>query len=505
MTINRNELIKTAGYIGAALLVGGYLRYSVQETMGTLTAAVLIAGGVLLAAAVAFNFGTIRTYSRRRSARLGANTAVMTLAVVAILGFFNFLGYRHHKRFDLTSEKLYSLSDQTRKIVSGLQKDVEIIKFDKTDDQQLRDLMDEYRSLSKRITFERIDPDAKIEIAKQHKVTRFGELVVTSGTRTERPQEGSEQALTNAILKVTRDALKTVCFIEGHGEKQLSSSDAEGYDSIERMLKNENYETRKINLVSTNQVPADCSVLVLAGPKQSLFPQEAAMIGKYLDAGGKALLLLDPDTDPKMGEVLKSWNIELGNDTVIDVSGVGRLFGTGPAVPLATTYGSHPITKDLEGTMTFFPLTRSVSAGSASSGDISTTDLLKTSADSWAETELKGNEVKFDEGKDKKGPITIGLADSKTMGDKEARLVVIGDSDFAANNYVGMQRNGDLFMNAINWLAQDEDLISIRPKSPSDRRVTMTASQQNLLFWVTVALMPAAVIVSGVYIWWKRR
>jgi ABC-type uncharacterized transport system involved in gliding motility auxiliary subunit len=504
MNINRSELLKTAGYLGAALLIGGYLRYSVQETMDKINKGLLIAGAVLLLASLIFNFAAIRDYFRRRSTRLGTNTAAMTVAVVAILGLINFLGYRHHKRVDMTAEKLYSLSDQTRKIVSGLQKEVKIIRFDKTDDQELSDLMQEYRDLSKKLTYERIDPQAKPELAKQYNISRMGETVVVSGDRTERPQETSEQDLTNAILKVTRDKLKTICFVEGHGEKSISSTgEADGYGLVNNWLKDENYETKSVNLVSAGQVPSECETLVLAGPKQSLFPQEAAMIGKYLDGGGKALLLIDPDTDPKLDDVLRVWGITLGNDTVLDVSGVGRLFGTGPAVPLATTYGSHPITKDFAGTMTFFPFARSVN--SASSAGSSVTDLLKTSEASWAETELKGDQAKFDEGKDKKGPITIGVAASRNTGGKEARLVVIGDSDFATNGYARLQRNGDLFMNAVNWLAQDEDLIAIRPKNPTDRRVTMTASQQNLLRLVTVFLMPLAVIGTGAYIWWKRR
>jgi len=505
MKIDRQEIFKTVGYLGLGLLIAGYLRYSIQETLGTFNKALLISGAVLLVVGLVLNFRALRDYFRRRSARLGANTAVMTVAVVAILALCNFLGYRHHKRVDVTAEKLYSLSDQTRKIVSGLPKDVKIIKFDKEDDPELRDRMQEYRDLSKRLSYERIDPQVRPEAAKQYGITHMGEVIVTAGNRTERPPATGEQDLTNAILKVTRDTLKTVCFVEGHGEKQLSSTnEAKGYGAVDRLLKNENYQTKTVNLVTANQVPDECAVLVEAGPK-TLFPQEAAMIGKYLDGGGKALLMIDPDTDPQLGDVLKAWNIQLGNDTVIDASGVGRLFGTGPAVPLVLNYGSHPITKDFSRVMTFFPFARSVSVISNAGGAVSTTELLKTSEESWAETELKNGQAKFDEGKDKKGPITIGVAASKRVGDKEARLVVIGDSDFASNGYSRHPPNRDLFMNTVNWLAQDEDLIAIRPKSTTDRRVTMTASQQTLLFWTTLLLIPGLVIGSGAYIWWKRR
>ncbi len=505
MKINRKEFFKTVGYLGFALLASGYLRYSVQEIMTRVNKGLLIGGAALLLISVVFNFRAIAEVFKQRSTRLGANTTVVALAVIAILGMVNFLGYRHHKRLDLTTERLYTLSDQSRKIAAGVQKDVSVIKFDKADDQTLTDLMQEYRDLNRRISYQRIDPQAKPELAKQYNIGRLGEVIVKSGDRTERPQETNEQTLTNALLKVTRDRLKKICFVEGHGEKQLSSTEPEGYGTIDRWLKNENYETKTINLVASNQVPPECDVLVEAGPKTGLFPQEATMVGKYLDGGGKAVLLIDPDPDPQLNDVLKAWNIVTGNDTVLDVSGVGRLFGTGPAVPLARTYGAHPITKDFAGTMTFFPFARSVHQADKSKFEPMITDLLKTSEESWAETELKGNEAKFDEGKDTKGPITIGVAASKKVGEKDARLVVIGDSDFASNGYSRLQRNGDLFMNTINWLAQDEDLISIRPKGPTDRRVTMTASQQNVLLWLTLVVMPGLALGSGAYIWWKRR
>lgn len=505
MRINREEIFKIIAFLGPVAVIAGYIRYSVRETMGALNLSLLIGGGVLTLAAIVFNFRAIRESSRKRSTRLGANTAVMTLAVLAIIGFANFLGYRHHKRIDVTTEKLYSLSDQTRKVVSDLKKDVKIILFDKDDQQGLGDQMKEYRNLNSHFTFERIDPQKNLDTAKQYKVEHLGDVVVVSGDRTERPKDTTEQSILNAIIKVTRDSLKKVCFVEGHGEKKLSSTnEGDGYGVVDKMLKDENYETKTINLVSSTDVPSDCDVLVLAGPKQSLFPQEASAIGKYLEKGGKAMLLIDPDTDPKLDDVLRAWGIQLGNNTVVDVSGVGRLFGLGPGTPLARTYGSHPITKDFEGTMTFFYMSRSVESIPGSGA--STTDLMKTSEESWAETELKGgNEVRFDEGKDKKGPITLGVASTRSEGDKEGRLVVIGDSDFATNQFVGVQRNGDLFMNSINWLSQDEDLISIRPKNPSDRRVSMTEADQNQLFWIALVLMPVATIGSGVYIWWKRR
>lgn len=506
MKVNRQELFNISGYLGAALVISGYVRYAVQDVWSKWEITLVAVGAALLLASLIVNFRSILGLFQSRTGKLGTNTAVLTLAVLAIFALVNYLGFRHHKRIDLTSEKLYSLSDQTKKIVSGLQQDVKIVRFHKEDDPDLRDRMTEFRDQSKRLTYELVDPQVKPEVAKQYTATRMGEVVVASGSRIERPQGTSEQELTNAILKVTRDSLKAVCFIEGHGEKGIADSEGEGYSSVDASLKKENYETKTISLVTQNEVPSDCAVLVLAGPKRPLLQPEVAMIGKYLEGGGKAMLLLDPDTDPQLTEVLKAWNVDLGNNTVIDVSAAGQMFGGGPYAPLVMSYGSHAITKDFGRTMTIFPLARSVKPGEATGMGANGLTLLTTSEASWGETEMKANvNPQYDEGKDTKGPANLGVAVTKSVSGKEARLIVIGDSDFASNRAIGFQRNGDLFLNSINWLAEDEDLISIRPKSQTNRRVDLSASQQSLLFWLFVLVMPLAVLGSGFWVWWKRR
>lgn len=500
MKVNRSEIIKVAGYLGAGLVLAGIGRYLIHSIWSKWEISMVSVGAALLVLSIAFNYKEIAARFQTRSGKLGTNTLILSAAVIAIFAVANFLGFRHHKRIDLTTQKFYSLSDQTKKIVSGLNKDVKIIKFDQADNQGLKDQMSEYQYLSKRLTFEVVDPQTKPEIARQYQITKMGELVVASGERTERPDGSGEQDIVNAILKVTRDSLKTVCFVEGHGERATSSSDGEGLSSGEGLIKKENYNTKTVTLGTGTQVPADCSVLVVAGPKQPLLQPETAMIGKYLDAGGKAMLLIDPDTNPQLDEVLKAWKIDVGNNTVIDVSAAGQMMGGGPFAPLVLNYGSHPITKDFGRTMTIFPLARSVKPGDNS------TSILLTSEASWGESELKaGAQPEFTEGKDVKGPVSLGVAASRTIGDKEARLVVIGDSDFVTNRVLGFQRNKDLFLNSINWLAQDEDLISIRPKGPMNRRVDLSGSQQNLLWLLIVVLIPLAVLGAGAYIWWKRR
>jgi ABC-type uncharacterized transport system involved in gliding motility auxiliary subunit len=512
MKWDRAEAGRFSTTLGVALLLAGYIRYSYEGGLLLFSKILLIAGGVLLLAGIALSIRKIIEFFFKRSSRLGTNTTILALAVIAILGFLNFVGFRHHKRFDLTSEKLYTLSDQTRKIVNGLQKDVTVIRFDKKSDPALDGTMAEYKDLSPHVKYLTVDPQARPEIAKEYGANRMGEVFVAAGPRKERLEQGlhsayDEQELTSAILKVSQDRLKTICFTEGHGEKQLSDDSASGYTLVDRELKKENYLLKPVNLVSSNGVPTECDALVIAGPGQAFFPPETASVAKYLDGGGKVLIMVDPEKDPRLDDIFQNWNINLGKNLVIDISGVGSYFGAGPVLPIVSDYGSSPITKDFGRTMTLFPMARTVTVADKSKVQPQSVELLKTSPRSFTIPGLKpGQEkVSFDPKTGTMGPLSLGVAADRRQGDKDARLVVIGNSAFPANQWLAQQRNGDLFFNSINWLVQDESLISIRPKSPANRRVNLTAGQKSALNWLDLILLPGLVILSGVYIWWKRR
>jgi ABC-type uncharacterized transport system involved in gliding motility auxiliary subunit len=513
MKWDREEIASFIGTIGVAMLAASGVRYSIQGEWLTMSKVLLIAGGVFVLAAVVLGFrGIVRTLSGRTAQR-GANTTLLTLAVIAILVVINFVGFRHHKTFDLTAEKLYTVSDQTRNIVRGLKQDLTVARFDKTPNNAFDDLMAEYKALSPHFKYQFVDPNQKPEVAQEFGVTRMGDVVVAYGVRKDHLDASAhggqlgEEDVTGAIVKVTSDKVKEVCFVTGHGEKSLSDGSQDGYNQVDAGLKKENYVTKTINLIAENGVPADCSVVVIAGPKQSYYPQETAMIGKFLDAGGDALVMVDPATDPKLDDLFQAWNVAVGSNVVVDASGMGQIFGGGPIIPVVSDFGSSPITKGFQGSMAFFPFARTVSLADKSKSIPQVIELLKTSERSFTIPRLEPGQKKisFDSKTDKIGPLSLGVAANRKVGDKDARLVVIGNSQFAANPSVGHERNGDLFFNTIDWLAQDENLISIRPKSATNRRVTLSEAQAAALHWVNLVFLPGLVIFSGVYIWWKRR
>jgi len=508
MKVERRDVFTTAAWIGGALLLAGLVRFWIQNDLTTPNKSMLIGGGVLLLAALVGNFPLIAGFFRSRGAKLATNTAVLLLAFLGILGLLNFLGYRHAKRWDWTAEKLFTLSDETKKVVGGLKQDVRIIHFDKDVGRDpLAESMAEYHRISPRVIYQVVDPDERPDIARQYEVRQQGDLVVSSGLRTEHLKEADEPAITSAILKVTQARQKSVCFVAGHGERSLSDNDGQGFSSVQKELERENYTVKPVNLVEAQQVPAECDVVVVAGPKTGYFPEETEWLKKYLDSGGKLLVLVDPGTDPKLESLLKSWNISLENDLALGVSRAELLSGLGAAAPIVIHYGSHPITETLTNRMTFFPMARTVNAADKKNYQNPVTELLLTSERSFAKEnwDAKQKELKFEQGKDRAGPLTLGVAEAAGVGGKSGRLVVIGNSSFAANAFLPQASNADLFDNSVNWLAQDENLISIRPKMHTDRRVLFTQVQEDLFRTFSRFLVPGAVFVTGLILWWKRR
>jgi ABC-type uncharacterized transport system involved in gliding motility auxiliary subunit len=202
---------------------------------------------------------------------------------------------------------------------------------------------------------------------------------------------------------------------------------------------------------------------------------------------------------------MKKWSIDVGNNFVVDASGVGRLFGAGPSIPLVTNYGQHKITERFN-VMTFFPFVRSVAPAQNPPQGLQVEQLLASNEQSWGESDLKSNQAGFDAKVDMKGPVSLAVVATKDLGEnKKGRLVVYGDSDFASNNGFGLQGNGNLFLNTISWLAQDENFISIRPKDPEDRRLTMTEAQGRLVSYVMLLFLPVGVLLTGISVWMKRR
>jgi len=280
------------------------------------------------------------------------------------------------------------------------------------------------------------------------------------------------------------------------------------------LLGKDEYVAKSIDLLQKAEVPPDCTVLVVAGPTGDYQQPEVDAIKKYVEAGGRALLMLDPPL--KMGRseiadndalaaVLKEWGVTLDKDLILDMNPIGQLAGLGPQVALVTSYDSHPIVSEMKGTATGFPLSRSVDVKNGSKTTVQ--KLFGSSESSLATEKLNSPEVNPNDPKNKKGPLTIAAAGTYSTGkeNSQGRFVVIGGSAWAANNFLRFNGNRDLALNTMNWLSSDEDLISIRPKEPEDRRITMTRAQLSWVRMTSQFLLPLLVVFAGVSVWWRRR
>jgi ABC-type uncharacterized transport system involved in gliding motility auxiliary subunit len=469
-----------------------------------------------------------------RSMRLGTVSAASTVVVLGILVAINYISSREHKRWDLTASSQFTLSPQSIKVLQSLDAPLKLTAFAKEDGlAAYRDRLSEYEYASKKVSVEYVDPDKKPTLAKQKQIQAYGTVAVEYKDRIERVVGNSEQDLTNGVIKVVTGKERKVYFTQGHGEKDTSGAERTGFSGIARQLGLDNYKVERLPLAQQGSVPEDASVVVVAGPRTDLLPGEADALKAYLARGGKLMLLVDPqekaDSPPltNLSALAHDWAIDVGSDVVVDVSGMGRLLGTDETVPVAVNYPSHPIVQGMD-LLTAFPLARSVSPVTGGVGGRFAQAFVETGSKSWSESDLKGllsgKPVAFDAAKgDKQGPISIAAAASAPVatppaGGKpgtekpaeepqklESRVVVFGDSDFASNTALGISGNRDLFMNAVSWLAQQENLIAIRPKEADDRRVSMTANQQLRVLILALFVVPIVVFGSGVYAWWRRR
>lgn len=467
-----------------------------------------------------------------RSARYGTLASASILIVIGLLAGINYIGARQHKRWDLTASKQYTLSEQTQKVLRSLQKPVTVRVFERdTDFDRFRSRLGEYENVTDKITTEYIDPEKKPALGTQYKIQNFGTVILEYDGRTERVLGDSEQELTNGFIKLLEGRQKKVYFVQGHGEKDTGSAERGGYAAVSAGLANQNFAVEKLVLAQTTAVPDDASVVVFAGPKTDVLQPEADALRAYLKKGGKLFVLVDPpqlDAQPltNLVTLLKEWAIEVGNDVVWDPSAM-RLPGTDETVALAANYPSHPIVQDFR-VLTAYPLSRSVAPTSGGTNGRFAQTFIETHPSSWAETDVKallsGGKAAKDAAADKAGPVSIAAAASAPAEDApkpaegadtkvekpdapklEARVAVIGDSDFAANGFLGFQGNRDIFFGTLNWLAQQENLIAIAPKDPEDRRLALNGDQQLRLFYLSVLLLPGLIIGTGVYTWWKRR
>jgi len=457
-----------------------------------------------------------RQWLKARQTKYAAYATVYILVVITVVVMANVLADRYNKSYDTTSNRRYSLSDQTAKVVKGLKQDATITYFDQGSRfRHAKDTLDEYANLSHKVHVAYVDSDKSPMVARAAGVKNYnGGILVQIGARKEEARSLSEEDITGAFIRDLKNTTRTVCFVSGSGEHQIEDADRNGYSRFKALLGKDEYTAKSIDLLQKAEVPNDCTVLVVAGPIRDYQQPEVDAIKKYLEDGGRALFMLDPPLKMGRSEIadndtvtnlLQSWGVSLDKDLILDLNPYGQLLGTGPEVALVMSYNPHPILSEMKGTATGFPLSRSMQLKNGDKTKVES--LLDTSRSSLATTNLSSPSVDPNDPKNKKGPMTIAAAGTYDTGkqNSQGRFVVVGSSSWAANSFINFNGNSDLALNTMNWLSSDEDLISIRPKSQEDRRITMTRAQLNWVRASSQFLLPLVVVVAGVSVWWRRR
>jgi len=497
------------------LLGGQGFRSDFGWVVGNFTVGVLL----LIGAAVA-NFDDLRVRvtsgEARRAGKYGTSAIATAMLGIAILGMVGFLGARHHRRFDWSEQKVHSLSDQSRKVLADLESDVEVlVLIPRVEMDPVREFFDRYAYASDRFVVEYADPNARPGLIEKYGIRpeqlEGGLVRIAIGMDSVEVTELSEQNITNAMVKLTRTGEKVVYFLEGHGERAIEKEPGERRDGFARAaiaLRNENYRVEALLLAAVGDVPEDADVVVIAGPTRPLLDVEYEALERYLSRGGALFAMVDPRAGTDLIDQLATWGIELGDDVVIDRS--LALFGRA-VTPFAGSYDpAHPITQDMTEPALFHEV-RSVTPRADAAGAF--TQIVFTGDDSWAERDIarldEEGTAAMEEG-DLPGPVPIAVVGTPAValdeeGAAEPRLAVYGDADFASNELLDSYLNRDLFLNTVNWMMGDVEAISIRPNLSRASRFQLSIDQFQTIRSLSLFVLPEAIAVLGVYVWWSRR
>jgi ABC-type uncharacterized transport system involved in gliding motility auxiliary subunit len=448
-------------------------------------------------------------FLKARQTRYGAFVALYVIVVIAVVIAANWLADHRNKTIDVTSNKQFTLSDETKKITGNLKKDVTVYYFDRSDSyDRARDMLDRYKNLnSSKIKVEYVDPEKKPDIARVEGARSLGDIIVDNGEKKETAKGLTEEELTGALIRVSKTGAKTVCFVNGSGEHTLADTERDGYSTIKDALEKNNYKTDTISLIEKPEIPKTCSIVVVGGPKNDYLQPAIDAIKTFVTGGGRAIFNFDPvlnlpqqkmgDT-PALAKLVSDWGVTPNGDVILDLSSASRLFGQ--LSPVVGSYEQHPIVRVMQDNASVFPLARSLDVKPPAE------KLFSSTADSFSLTNPKLPIKEEELDKAAKGPFALGAAASIGSGDKQGRVVVVGSSNWLSNNIIAAPvGNRDLVLNMMNWLSSDEDLISIRPKDPDDRRLTVSGNAMRVLFLTSVIFLPLFVIISGISVWAKRR
>jgi ABC-type uncharacterized transport system involved in gliding motility auxiliary subunit len=471
-------------------------------------------------------------WMKARQTKYWTYAGTYIVVILAVLVGVNFLANRYDKSYDSTANKQFSLADQTIKQVKGLKHDVTAYYFGSNESfTGARDLLDRYSALSPRFHVQYIDPERKPAQAKAAGFRPDAPVLIDSGVRKEGAKSLSEEEVTGALIRSMKSGARNVCVLDAAHEHSITEEGNGGYSYLKQILGRDNYTVKSVDLkpaapdaskpvaigqtpaAASVEIPKDCTVLIVGGPQLDYPAPTVAALKAFEENGGRELIMLDsvvkigrqepPAENAELVNMLQVWGVTLNKDMVLDLSGFGQIFGLDIDIPVIASYESHPITQPLTRALTAFPFVRSLTIKSGDKTNVS--KLLGTTEQSVAVTSIPAD-GRIDSSKGTKGPLTLAAAGTYS-GATQSRFIVVGTSLWCQNSLVASRQlaNRDLLANMVNWLASDEDLISIRPKLPEDRPLNLSAANLRSVFWLSFIIFPLGVVAIGMATWWKRR
>jgi hypothetical protein len=447
--------------------------------------------------------------------------ALVVLQVALALTFCGIvvvLAERHNQRFDLTPTQSFVLSDQAIKIARKVTQPVKVYGFYNTQEggmrRQVEDVLEQFNRVNPNIGYSLHDLDRSPGLAKKYNVASYNTGVIEADGRTVPLSNLDEMELTNALLKMTVQGQRTLCFLTGHGEHSVSqATERRGYSEVAKALERENYTIRAIERLPPTGVPPDCTIVISPGPTRELFSGEADQLNAYVRSGGHLFVLVDPDASASFIAMLARFNVKPGNDLIVDER--NRFYGSDSFMPRVPIFDEATFRRNLE-TAAVFPLTRTVEPVDEHRDGVVVSLIAMSGPDSWAREGTEqppAGAVHFRPGVDKNGPLPVAvIANVQGKGDGDTptsgRVAVFGDSDFASNFYLNLMGNKDLFMSTVAVLAEDEDLVAVRRKGLQKGSISpiyLTADQGRQIFTSAVLVQPGVLLLAGVLVTMRRR
>ena len=530
--------------VGAVALLGGFALWLWADDLRTYGNYLMIAGGVILVVAALFSSVNIREALSGQRGRFAINAILMVAAFTGIVVFVNFISFHNVARADLTASKQFSLALQTAQVLENLNQNVHAVAFfvperqDQAANQQLADdLMFEFERRSSRMfTYEFIDPESDPSRAELYELSQFPSIVFQAEDSGQAVVLNvpplSEQDLTSMLLIVTGEQQKKVYFVTGHGEKDAINPDPEdgqGFAFAARGVLADSYTVDTLNLAQVGVIPEDAAVLVFPGPSRNMSIQEFDSYDAWLKNGGRAIFLVDPPAPNSVRTLLEPWGIAVGDSTIVDPG--SSLFGDirSPLIQSGHYNLQTNITRDLDTVLLpqSTPIEITVEPEKMPPW-VEYIPLARSTVLSW-KTNSPESETFNPAAGDQIGPYNLGVvvhacgivgeeidtvlrvagrsrecvSEGGTRG--PTTLAIFGDSDFAGNRYSPYSTNLDFFLNAVNYVAEDYDLISIRPKPFAFRELVVTSQEFDFIRFSSWFLLPAAIGMASIAVWWRRR